>query len=89
MCAIWLDLRQMLNYTDIGDTGFRPANLPSGTVRTAYRLEDHDSFPFFPLLWGVCGPHNPLSSRHREISPRPGNKVDRPHTPSSVKRKEG
>jgi len=62
--------RQMLNYTDIGDTGFRPAKLCFGTVRPAYWLEDQDSFPDFPLLCGVCGPHNPLCSGHREISPR-------------------
>jgi hypothetical protein len=70
MCMIWHDVRQMLNYTDIGDIGFRPAKLRSATVRPAYWLEDQDSFPDFPLLCGVCGPHNPLSCGHLELSPR-------------------
>jgi hypothetical protein len=45
MCVIGLDVRQMLNYADIGDTGVRPAELRFGTVRPAYWLEDQDSFP--------------------------------------------
>jgi hypothetical protein len=87
MCVIWLDVREMLNYTDMGDNGFRPAKLSSGIVR----LEDQDSFPDFPLLCGVCGPHNPLSSGHRELSSRLENgqgiklTYHTPHLVSSVR----